>query len=365
MTALICVVGAGYAGRLAAGRLARHGHRVVLIDPSPHRLQRIALHLHAVHGTSVTHPLAPPLQRAGVEVVQDRVMGLDGTTVHLASGGSLRADRVVLTVGSRTRFAPGPGAHTIGNLRGARELHASLEARRGGQWLVVGTGLTGLELAGSLAWARPDLTVHLIGDRLGSDLDPRSRARLGARLEQLGVRCIHETVQAVMPDGVELSGARLSADGVVWCGGMRAASLARDSGLDVDAKGRAFVDASLRAAPGVYVAGDAAHLAGGALRMSCAAAMPQGAHVAAAVAADLRGEDPPPLRFAFAGRCIQLGGPHALLVTTDADDRPRGSVGGLLGGLVKQALYRYVLDVPALELRLGRPVYTWPAPVEA
>jgi len=371
MSARILILGGGYAGRIAAARLARAGHRVILVDARGQNVQRIALHLHAVRGASVTRPLAPPLERAGVQVVRGRAVEVREGEVRLQDGRRLAGDRVVLALGSRTRpLADSQDVHEIGNLEGAARLRASLEELRGGRVVVVGGGLTGLELASELGLRRPDLQVHLMAaTALDQAFSASGASRIRTRLGATGV-ILHQGVRATAADGagVQSSAGPLRADRVVCCAGMEAPELARDSGLPVDASGRVWVGPDLRVegTEGLFAAGDAARVRSLAwLGRACATALPMGAHVAATVDADLRGASPPPFAFAYMLRCVQLGGGAALVQRTDARGRPTWSLGGPLAGLTKQLLYRYVQDVPALEARLGRSLYTWPATVQA
>jgi NADH:ubiquinone reductase (H+-translocating) len=156
-----------------------------------------------------------------------------------------------------------------------------------------------------------------------------------------------------------------AAEIVVLATGLRASRLAEDSGLGTTPDGRLTVDVTLRSPthPGIWGAGDAAAAMGadGApLRMGCATAMPQAAHVADAILADLAGEPAPPFRFDFFMQCVSLGRRRGLVQRVNARDEPEERVAsGRLGAWLKELVCRFSLFMLHLERR--RPgTYAWP-----
>ncbi len=395
------VVGAGYAGLLAAARLARHpAVAVTLVEPSPVFVERIRLHQWAAGQAAPVRPLTELLARR-VRWLQDRVAAIDlaERSVRLGDGGVLGYDQLVLAVGSRIDRARVPGAAEYGL---ALETGAELQgfagragelARRGGTVAVVGFGLTGVEAASELAEAFPGLRVVLVGrGRLAAAQPGGAAAHVRTVLTRLGAQVREEAeVVAVHADRLELTsrpsgpgsadGATIACDACVWAGGFRAPDLAARAGLSVDPQGRVRVDAGLRAYgfPEVLVVGDAAHAAvdgplqdlgrplveidaGPGLRMACASAMPMGAHAADQVIRALTGRPPAPARIGDWGRCVSLGRRDGFIQRSDPDGRLRsGVLSGRMAAIIKEMVCRTTVVVLRAEAR-GVALYRWPHP---
>ncbi|MFG2773639.1 NAD(P)/FAD-dependent oxidoreductase [Streptomyces sp. NPDC048350] len=326
----VLVLGAGYAGLMAALRLAPHAH-VTLVDPADRFTERVRLHERAAGRPDVTHPLARFLHRTGIEHIAARATALDpkARLVTTDDGRSLPYDRLVYALGSRTglpggvRADGGAGTRALHTAETAPELHKLLQDRPGSV-AVVGGGLTGIEMAAELAetYGPAGTPVRLLtADRLGQGLAPRGAAHVRSVLRARGVR-IEEGHRVAHPDGVD-------ADVVVWAAALAPnAELAASAGLTLAPSGRIAVDASLRSVshPDIYVPGDAGAAAtptAGALRMACATALPTGAHAAKSIIGELRGEEPAPLRFGYLVQCVSLGRHDGLVQFVRPDDSPR------------------------------------------
>lgn len=344
MSHRIVVLGAGYAGLLAAKRLARRLHRddatVTLVNASDRFVERVRLHQLAAGQWLTPRPLRQQLGRAAVQLAIGRVTAIDPAARTVWMGDEPRAlvyDTLVYAVGSQARLDDVPGAaehaHTVAAPEQATRLrHRVSEIASGGTVAVVGAGLTGLETAAELAESHPGLRVGLFtsADDIGSGLAPRGRAHLRRTLDRLGVSIHPKTVvTAVREGGLDTdAGGPLAADAVVWATGFRAPDLARAAGIATDDRGRMLVDATLRSIshPEVYAIGDAAagmSVNGTTSRMSCQSALPMGRGVADVVAARLTGREPGPVRIGYVFTNISLGRHDGVVQFTHADDRPR------------------------------------------
>lgn len=367
----VVIVGAGYAGLLAAARLARApGVAVTVVEPAGVFVERIRLHQRAAGQRLRARPLKE-LLGPGVRWLQTRVVAIDleGRRLRLADDRAVAYDQLVLAVGSvvERERVPGVAAHCLA-LEGEAECRAIAAAgARGGRAVVVGFGLTGIEAACELAGAYPGLAVTLLGrGRLGAGFSAAGEEHLRGALLRLGVRLVEgASVEAVTAGALQLKdGGREEFSLCVWAAGLRAPRLASEAGLPVAADGRVRVDASLRALgrPEVLVVGDAARVEqanGEALRMACATAMPMGAHAAEQVLRRVRGEVGTPLRFAAAMLCVSLGRGEGLIQLLTADDRPRSRVvRGMSAALIKEAICRMTVVALRAEAR-GVPVYRW------
>lgn len=348
----VVVLGGGYAGTMAALRLAPYA-QVTLVDPGDRFTERVRLHELAAGRPEVSHSRARMLHGTGIEHLAARATSLDpdARAVHTDSGRTLLYDRLVYALGSHT------DPRGIGERAFTAESAAALHKRLldgPGALTVVGGGLTGIEMATEIAESHPAWQVRLLtGGEIGGGLSVRGRAHVRTVLDRLGVR-VEEGHQVADADEVD-------ADAVLWTGSLRATGgLAHDAGLVTDpVTGRLRVDAMLRSVshPDIYAAGDAAAARtprAGALRMACATALPTGSHVAGAIAAELRGAAPRPLSYGFFVQCVSLGRHDALIQSVRADDTPRERVlTGRPAARVKEQVVRNAVRV--LHLAARRP----------
>lgn len=354
----ILVLGAGYAGATAAGRLGRRLHRedveITVVNAEPDFVERIRMHQVAT-GQQLRHrPLRDLLHDAGVSLRVARVIAVDAEsrTVHLtgADGAEkLGYDTLVYALGSTLDDGGVPGvaeyAHEVASRPGALRLHERLNhLDPGAPVVVVGGGLTGIEAVSEIADAYRQLDVALmVRGELGDWLSAAGRRHLRAALRTLGVT-VHEH------SGVERIGASqvvtcgrgtVPAEVSVWAAGFTAHPIAAASTLTVSERGRIVVDQTMRSVshPDVYAIGDSA-LARGAtsrpLRMSCASGIPMAWQAADAIVARLTGGTLPHWPLAYVHQCISLGRRAGVIQLVTADDRARRlAVGGRVAAWYK------------------------------
>ncbi|KQR97335.1 hypothetical protein ASG12_15440 [Williamsia sp. Leaf354] len=367
----VIVIGAGYAGCMAANRLQATGAaRVTLIDPHPQFVERIRLHQLAAGTGAATLDFAT-LLHPEITRVQAAVTRIDGPArrVVLDDERSLPYDAMIYAVGSGTGSSSVPGvaefADRLGDADEAQRLAERLAgAPRDAAIVVVGGGLTGVEVAAEMAQVRPHGSVTLVA---GGGLVPTAGASgarsVARRMRRLGVDVVDGTTASEVTDSkVTLADGRtLGADITVWTTGFGVPPLARESGLATDESGRLRVDDHLVSVsdPRVVGAGDAVVIDGIDLRMSCQAALPLGAQAAGTVTALLDGTPPRRVDQGFAAQCIGLGRDGGTVVLTDRSDRPRRMyLGGRAGGLVKVQVCRMTVRWIAGEGRKGGS-YSW------
>lgn len=323
----VIVIGAGYAGVLAANRLA-HRARVRIVAPQDALVDRIRLHEVAAGTRSpgrVTRPLDQALDRRVARTI-GRAVAVAGGRVRLESGDELRARHVLLAHG---RSAARPGS--IESLEGALDVRRRVAALGdGGSVEVVGAGLTGIEVASEIAATRPGLRVRLISrDPVGSALAPGAAASLRRSLERMGVEV---ALRAHVQASTRSPGASMrSADVEIDATGPMPEPLGATSELPVDAAGRIRVDDRLRVLDardrpidGLWGAGDAVAVEGMPwLRNACASAEPLAASAADRILASLDRKPLAPINIGFAFRCISLGRRDGLIQFVAPDDRPR------------------------------------------
>ncbi|GAA1400466.1 NAD(P)/FAD-dependent oxidoreductase [Catellatospora coxensis] len=354
----IVVLGAGYTGAIAAGRLAKRLHRddvtITLVNAEPDFVERVRMHQLAAGQDLKPRPFREMFAGTGVELRLAKVTGVDvdRKTVAVSDGGELAYDTLVYALGSgwNTQGVPGTAEHAyeIASRPGALRLRERLARLDAGQAVVVvGGGLTGLEAATEIAETRPDLQVALAArGGLGDWLSPKGREHLWKVAGKLGITVYEDAaVTRVDADRVALADGRtVPAAVTVWTTGFAVHPIAQATALEVTGTGQIVVDGTMRSVshPDVYAVGDAAMAIGAGdkpLRMSCASGTPMAWQAADAIAARLTGGELPTAHLRYFNQCISLGRREGLIQYVTADDVAKPAV--LTGRLA--AAYKEVI----------------------
>ncbi|TMR95041.1 NAD(P)/FAD-dependent oxidoreductase [Nonomuraea basaltis] len=339
----IVVLGAGYAGANAAGRLARRLHcddiEITLVNGDPEFVERVRMHQLA-SGQNLPHrSLHDVYAGTGVRVRPARVtaVDVDRKTVDLTSehgAETLGYDTLVYALGSTVADHGVPGvaeyAYNVAGKQAALRLRARLgELEPGGTVLVVGGGLTGIEAATEIAEAHPDLEVAIAArDGVGDWLSDKAQRHLRGVFDRLGIT-VHEhaDIKRVEANGVVTGAAReIPAQVTVWTAGFTVHPIAAATTLEVSDTGRIVVDGTMRSVshPDVYAVGDAAIAEGAGgkpLRMSCASGIPMAWLAADALAARLTGRKIPETTIGYTIQCISLGRRDGIIQRVTPDDQ--------------------------------------------
>ncbi|WP_327585174.1 FAD-dependent oxidoreductase [Nonomuraea sp. NBC_00507] len=391
----IVVLGAGYTGAVAAGRLAKRLRRedvaITLVNAESDFVERVRMHQLATGQDLKPRPFSEMFAGTGVELRLAKVTGVDvdrkTVTVIDANGAGSNApesgaasnapesgaasnapesgaasiapesgaeelayDTLVYALGSgwNAQGVPGTAEHAyeIASRPGALRLRERLAHLDAGQTVVVvGGGLTGVEASTEIAEARPDLDVALAARAgLGDWLSPKGREHLRKVFGKLGIT-VHEhaAVTGVEADRVATAdGTAIPAAVTVWTAGFATHPIAKATTLEVTGSGQIVVDGTMRSVshPDVYAVGDAAMVMGPGdkpLRMSCASGIPTAWQAADAIAARLTGGKLPNTPIRYFNQCISLGRKEGLIQYVTADDRAVPAVlAGRLAAVYKE-----------------------------
>jgi NADPH-dependent 2,4-dienoyl-CoA reductase/sulfur reductase-like enzyme len=214
-----------------------------------------------------------PLEKAGVQIVVDRVVGFDteAHTVELADGGTLGYDRLVLATGTLPAQPPIEGIDLPGVYAIEKSMHAMTELRekaaRPQRVVILGGGFIGAEFADELADNVAEVhIVEMLPHLLQTAFDDEYCDEIRALLEKAGV-IVHTDTLATRIEGsdsvesVVLSdGTELAADMVLLgVGGKPNVGLAEEAGLRITNRGSIWVDDYMRtSAANVLAVGDCA-----------------------------------------------------------------------------------------------------------
>ncbi|MFF0810585.1 NAD(P)/FAD-dependent oxidoreductase [Streptomyces albogriseolus] len=386
----IIVLGAGYAGASAAGRLARRLHRddvsLTLVNAEPDFVERVRNHELATGRRLPHRPLTDVLAGTGVALKVARVTAVDvdrkvAAVAVTGDGGAeeLAYDTLLYALGSRWNDHGVPGAaehaYEIAGRAGALRVRERLAGLAAGQpVVVVGGGLTGLEAATEIAESRPDLEVTLAARTgLGDWLSPKGQGHLRAVFDRLGITARENTEVTAVEDGrvVTADGTVLPSALTVWTAGFAVHPIARATTLEVGDTGQIVVDGTMRSVshPDVYAVGDAALVRGPGdkpLRMSCATGTPTAWQAADAIAARLTGGKLPHVPLRYFNQCVSLGRKDGLIQYVTADDRAvNAALTGRVAALYKELVCKgaaWAVAHPTLGLPGRRRRITHPAP---
>lgn len=298
----VVIIGGGFGGLQAAKELAGEPVEVALIDRKNHHTFQPLLYQVA---TAVLSPgeIASPIRRIlhrakNVEVILGEAVDFDleKNLVKMYDGSEIAFDYLIVAAGARhsyfghdnwEKFAPG-----LKTLEDAVEIRrrvllafelAEREAYLTGvkkhlNFIVVGGGATGVEVAGAIAGiARQALAkdfnlidtrralVQLFegGDRILNAFSPELSEHAKKDLEEMGVEVYLKSFVTDVEDGrVKVGDKWINCDVVVWATGVAASSLGKKLGAETDKAGRVFVnrDLSFPERKNVFVIGDMVNL---------------------------------------------------------------------------------------------------------
>src|SRR5580658_2507163 len=346
----VVIVGAGFGGLVAARTLAHAPVRLTLIDRKNHHTFQPLLYQVATAGLSpgeIAAPIRSIVRGRNVEVLLGEVQGfdLDRRMVKL-SDVQIPYDYLVVAAGASHAYFGhdewehlAPGLKTIEDAIEIRrrvllafELAERYAASGAGQvqlnFVIVGGGPTGVELAGTLAEIAHRVLAHEF-----HSIDPK-RTRIillegGPRvlpaypddlsrsaeeqLRHLGVEVRTSTlVTGIEPSAVVMGTTRLPAAVILWAAGVAASPLGKRLGAPIDRAGRVLVnpDLSLPGHPEVFVIGDLASLKDGHGKLLpgvAPVAMQQGKATAGNIRRDLNGEPRKDFHYRDKGSLATIG----------------------------------------------------------
>lgn len=298
----VVIIGGGFGGLWAAKALANKPVDVTLIDRKNHHVFQPLLYQVA---TAVLSPgeIAQPIRRIlakakNVEVILGEAANFDREKqkVILADDSEIAYDYLIVAAGARHAYfghdeweTCAPGLKTIEDAVEIRrrvllafEL-AEREAYLTGKqkqlnFVVVGGGPTGVELAGAIAdiarkalandfkaidTRKANVMLFEGSDKIlgtfGKDLSASAREQL----ESLGVEVhLNSFVTDIEPGRARVGDDWIECDVVLWATGVAASPLGKALGVETDNAGRvaAEKDLSVKGSPNIFVIGDMVHL---------------------------------------------------------------------------------------------------------
>jgi NADH dehydrogenase FAD-containing subunit len=254
--------------------------------------------------------------------------------------------------------------------RTADPLHIRLKqlAESGGRMVVVGSGPTGIEVAGEVHDTYPTLKVSIVtAGEFGSFTTERVRQKMRQAIDQLGIKVIEQAPVCEVREGeVQLAnGEEMPFDICIWAGGFKGTSLAQEAGMKVNGRNQILVDPYLRSLshPTIYAIGDAAVPVGdtGApYRMSLFTALVTAAHTADNLVNLIKGKDQRTFGFSTYGQGIAIGHSNAVGFNSFPNDKPVGPIlTGRVGLTIRNFFVWLILRLLTVERKFPG-FFFWP-----
>ena len=347
----VVIIGGGFGGLKAAEALAKLPVSITIVDRKNHHTFQPLLYQVATAGLSPAEIAAPVREILGhfpnVEVLLGEVIGIDVANRMLSFHGyELPYDYLVVAAGSSHAYFGhddweplAPGLKTIEDALEMRrrvllayEL-AEREALLTGthmplNFVVVGGGPTGVELAGTLGEISrvslgheykhidPSKTRILLvegGPSVLSTFPPDLRQSALRQLHKLGVEVrLNSMVTEVREGEIHMGSEVMPAAVILWAAGVSASPLGKALGAPTDRAGRVLVepDLSIPGHPEVFVVGDLASITydgGKPVPGLAPAAMQEGKWVGRQIKADLQGKPREPFHYLNKGTLATIG----------------------------------------------------------
>lgn len=351
----VVIIGAGFGGLSAAKRLAKAPFDVTVVDRHNYHLFQPLLYQVATAGLSpgdIASPIRGILRgQKNAHVILASVSGVDTARKEvIAEGRRIPYDHLIVATGAEHAYfghdwsSYAPGLKTIDDatylrrriLLAFERAETEPDADERGRLLnfvVVGGGPTGVEMAGAIAelakWALASdfrsidprcarIVLVEAAARLLTPFDPALSEAARRSLEQLGVEVrLGSGVTDCDCSGVSLGAERIGTRTIVWAAGVKASPAAEWLAAASDRAGRVKVkpDLSVPGHPDIFVIGDAAAapgMDGKPLPGVAPVAKQQGRYVAHLLAARARGGTLPPFRYRDFGSLATIGRKRAV-----------------------------------------------------
>jgi len=284
----VLVVGGGFGGVKVALELAdSEAHSVTVLSDRTYFRYYPTLYHTATGGAkkNASINLAALFADSPVELVQGTAVSVDkkAKTVTTASGQTYEYDILVLALGVVTNYFGIQGLQEFSySIKSSDEvdrfkaaLHRQLtDAHQPDlNYVIVGAGPTGIELAGSLPeylkriMKNHDITnraIHIDLIEAAPRLLPRLPRDAGRmierRLRRLGIKIMTKaTVQGETAEELTVNGKPIRSHTVVWTAGVTNHPFFKENGFTLTSRGRVSVDAYLQTEDSIYVIGDNAN----------------------------------------------------------------------------------------------------------
>lgn len=348
----VVIIGGGFGGLNCVKTLSRENFDVLLIDKKNHHLFQPLLYQVATAALSPAD-IATPLRE--IVATQSNTTVLMGTVekvdkekrlLILVNGDHIPYDYLVIATGARHSYFGNdhweplaPGLKTVTDALKIRErilisfekaerMDSIYEAEKYLNFVIIGAGPTGVEMAGSIAEIahktmfrnfrriNPEKSkIYLIegAPRVLPPFPEKLSERARKDLEKMGVRVLTEKlVTNITKEGVQIGEDFIEARNIIWAAGNIASPVLKTLDVPLDRQGRVVVEADLSVPekPEIFVIGDAACFIGKdgkPLPAIAPAAIQQGRYVGKIIRRQISKEKRRPFKYFDKGGLATIG----------------------------------------------------------
>jgi len=353
----IVILGGGFAGINAAKAFANSKFDVWLIDKTNHHLFQPLLYQVATAALSPGDIAVPireilaPYENVTVLMGEVERIEKEKNEVILQNGDHIGYEYLIVALGARhcyfgndtwEPFAPGLKTlvdalkireKILTSFERAERCDSISEARKYLNFVIIGGGPTGVEMAGAIAeiayqtmlkdFRRIDTTkakIHLVeGSPHILPVYPEKLSQKAEKyLEQFGVNVITgKRVTNITAEGVTIENLLIPTENILWAAGNQASPILKTLNVPLDRQGRVIVDADLSIPdhPEIFVIGDAAcnmDKQGKPLPALAPVAVQQGRYVAQVLRKRFPKKDRPPFIYFDKGTMATVGKSKAI-----------------------------------------------------
>ena len=297
----IVIIGGGFGGLSFLKSARKSKNKFTLIDQTNHHLFQPLLYQVAtavLSPSDITVPIRNLFKKdEHVNIVFDEVIDInqEKNFLELKSGDNINYDKLLISVGSSYSYFGNDDwsiySHGLKNLNDALDIRDNIlkafemaESEKDHDkklsylnFVIIGGGPTGVELAGSIAelayknikneyrnFNIDDINVHLIeaGNNILPDYATNLSTKASKYLQKLGVALkLNEKVLNIESNKVTTEKDFYFTNNIIWAAGNKANPLIEKLNTEVDKFGRVIVndDFSIKNSNSIYVIGDAAN----------------------------------------------------------------------------------------------------------
>jgi len=315
----VLIVGGGFGGvKAALGIAGDDRFDITLLSDQTNFRYYPTLYHTATGGrrANSTIPLAHLFANKPINLVQGTAAALDrkAKTITTTDNQVMEFDTLILALGVVTNFFGIQGLQEysfgIKSIEEATRLKAHLhqqlidDRKPDLNYVIVGAGPTGIELAGALPhYLKKLMKNHGIKEHRAVHIDlieaaPRLLPRMPMdtsrmvkrRLKRLGIKLyVGQAVQGETADELTVSGKPIRSHTVIWTAGVTNHPFFKENNFVLTNRGKVAVDIYLQAEDGIYVIGDNANTPYSGMEQT---ALQDGAYVAQNLKRKAKGKDP-------------------------------------------------------------------------
>jgi NADH dehydrogenase len=354
----VIIIGGGFGGLSAAKELVKHPFDITLIDKTNHHLFQPLLYQVATAALSpgdIANPFRSVFSKQkSINIIMAEVTSIDKENRTVTFNNStVSFDYLIIAAGiiqsyfGKDEWEPyAPGLKTLNDalkirenillsLEAAEKVNDPVEREKYLNFVIVGGGPTGVELAGAIAEIvnknlirdykniNSKMTKVLLIDALPMLLQafPEKLSKQAVKdLNHLGVEVlVNKRVSEINQEGVWLGNELIKSNNIIWAAGNKASPLLATLNIELDRFGRVEVneDLSLPNFHNIFTIGDAAAYKdehGNLLPALAPVAIQQGKFIANIIARGLIGEARGKFKYRDKGTMATIGKARAVAV---------------------------------------------------